>query len=230
MLLAAALLAVTLVQNAQAFYNPSTGRWLNRDPIGELGHELLKEHSESFSFAGEFGFDEGKGDEREIPESTFMNLYGFVGNDPIYAVDPNGEAIWVPVVVVGCRIAVTGYRAYQTLKKARKAQAAVCDAIWAGYQTACGTGCFGSKCEEVAKIGYPAMLACVEGRELYLKLRCDDVGGGYGYKGKLDPRRNAKRKAHEGQLATAKVGLENCRQKLKRLCGSCPIPVTQCSK
>ena len=37
MLLAAALLAVTLVQNAQAFYNPSTGRWLNRDPIEENG-------------------------------------------------------------------------------------------------------------------------------------------------------------------------------------------------
>jgi len=36
MSLAAALLAVTLVQNAQAFYNPSTGRWLNRDPIEEL--------------------------------------------------------------------------------------------------------------------------------------------------------------------------------------------------
>ena len=37
MLLAAALLAVTLVQNAQAFYNPSTGRWLSRDPIEEEG-------------------------------------------------------------------------------------------------------------------------------------------------------------------------------------------------
>jgi hypothetical protein len=32
-----ALLGVTLVQNAQAFYNPSTGRWLSRDPIGEKG-------------------------------------------------------------------------------------------------------------------------------------------------------------------------------------------------
>ena len=32
-----ALLSVTLVQNAQAFYNPSTGRWLSRDPIEESG-------------------------------------------------------------------------------------------------------------------------------------------------------------------------------------------------
>ena len=28
-------MAVTLVQTAQAFYNPSTGRWLSRDPIEE---------------------------------------------------------------------------------------------------------------------------------------------------------------------------------------------------
>ena len=34
--LALALLGVMLVQTAQAFYNPSTGRWLNRDPIEEL--------------------------------------------------------------------------------------------------------------------------------------------------------------------------------------------------
>lgn len=32
-----ALLGVTLVQNAQAFYNPSTGRWLSRDPLAEKG-------------------------------------------------------------------------------------------------------------------------------------------------------------------------------------------------
>ena len=28
---------VTVSQDAQAFYNPSTGRWLSRDPIGEVG-------------------------------------------------------------------------------------------------------------------------------------------------------------------------------------------------
>jgi len=35
MLLVLALLIATLIQNAQAFYNPSTGRWLNRDPLEE---------------------------------------------------------------------------------------------------------------------------------------------------------------------------------------------------
>lgn len=37
MLLMLALLGVMLVQTAQAFYNPSTGRWLSRDPIEEKG-------------------------------------------------------------------------------------------------------------------------------------------------------------------------------------------------
>ena len=37
MLLGLALLSMSLVQTAQAFYNPSTGRWLSRDPIEEAG-------------------------------------------------------------------------------------------------------------------------------------------------------------------------------------------------
>ena len=41
MLLALALLFATLIQNAQAFYNPTTGRWLTRDPIGERGGKNL---------------------------------------------------------------------------------------------------------------------------------------------------------------------------------------------
>jgi hypothetical protein len=36
-LLFVALLGLALGREAQAFYNPSTGRWLSRDPIGERG-------------------------------------------------------------------------------------------------------------------------------------------------------------------------------------------------
>ena len=35
------LLGVSLAREAQAFYNPSTGRWLSRDPIGEHGGQNL---------------------------------------------------------------------------------------------------------------------------------------------------------------------------------------------
>ena len=41
------------------YYDPVTGRWLSRDPIGEAGG---------------------------------LNLYGFVGNDPVDEIDPVGEA------------------------------------------------------------------------------------------------------------------------------------------
>jgi len=44
-------------------YSPSTGRWLSRDPIGELG---------------------------------CLNLYGFVGNNPISRFDTDGRAWWPP--------------------------------------------------------------------------------------------------------------------------------------
>src|ERR1017187_4294143 len=35
------LLGVSLAREAQAFYNPSTGRWLSRDPIEENGGKSL---------------------------------------------------------------------------------------------------------------------------------------------------------------------------------------------
>jgi hypothetical protein len=55
------MMAVALVfvwsSSAFAFYNPSTGRWLSRDPIEERGG---------------------------------LNLYGFVGNSPVSAIDTLG--------------------------------------------------------------------------------------------------------------------------------------------
>jgi len=52
----------------QRYYNPSTGRWLSRDPLGELGG---------------------------------INLYGYVGNNPVSFVDPYGLFAPAPAVVVG---------------------------------------------------------------------------------------------------------------------------------
>jgi len=57
---------------ALAFYNPQTGRWLSRDPIGEIGG---------------------------------LNLYGFVGNDPLMRADPDGRYWWllIPLLIgSGC--------------------------------------------------------------------------------------------------------------------------------
>jgi len=52
-------------------YSPSTGRWLSRDPVGELGFELLSRETARVLSDG-------------------AKLYGFCGNDPINAFDMLG--------------------------------------------------------------------------------------------------------------------------------------------
>jgi RHS repeat-associated protein len=51
------------------YHDPSTGRWLNRDPLGELGFEVMRHH-------------------RKVnPMGDGPNPYAFVGNNPITRVD-----------------------------------------------------------------------------------------------------------------------------------------------
>ncbi len=57
----AVLLGLWAAPDGLAFYNPATGRWLNRDPIGERGG---------------------------------VNLHGFVGNDPLHRIDPDGRVTY----------------------------------------------------------------------------------------------------------------------------------------
>ena len=81
------------------YYNPTTGRWISRDPIGEEGG---------------------------------LNLYGFVGNDPVKQIDPDGRYVislisnfnknsfkWTASIVVRihwektCELAYTGILRYE---------------------------------------------------------------------------------------------------------------------
>lgn len=73
-----ALLAlVTVSRDAQAFYNLSTGRWLNRDPIGEPGFEVLDGRRPSLRAGG-------------------SNRYLFVDNSPLNHIDYLGTLCWEP--------------------------------------------------------------------------------------------------------------------------------------
>lgn len=67
--------------NASAFYDPGTQRWLNRDPLGELGFEIGRGHQtfKSMQLFPRFA---------ELSEGA--DLYEFVRNNPNGFVDTDG--------------------------------------------------------------------------------------------------------------------------------------------
>jgi hypothetical protein len=70
------LAALLFTQAAYAFYNPPSGRWLNRDPINEPGHGPLVSGPVSVL---------------TLPEEN--NLNGFVRDNPISLHDPDGRLV-----------------------------------------------------------------------------------------------------------------------------------------
>jgi hypothetical protein len=158
-----------------------------------------------------------------------LNLYVFSANSPVQFIDVKGEAVWVPIIIIGCKIAHKGYKVYQSVKKGRKALGATCTAIHAAYSVACKLGCKGKCCCELTQ-GVRNMNNCVNGRKLYINSGCDRVGRGYGAKGKTNPHWQADKAKHEGQLRTAQQGLQNCISKKNRACALEPSVGGSCSQ
>jgi len=68
-----AVIWLTVLQTASGFYNPNTGRWLNRDPVEERGFKL--------SFTATTGKVEASND------------YLFVRNEPLLSCDAYGLSV-----------------------------------------------------------------------------------------------------------------------------------------
>jgi RHS repeat-associated protein len=68
----------TLYYYGYRFYNPITQRWLNRDPVHEIGFLTLKGRKQGWH------------------EKAELNLYGMVRNDPVDLFDPMGLVNWGP--------------------------------------------------------------------------------------------------------------------------------------
>src|SRR5262245_5082871 len=72
--------------DALAFYNPHTGRWLSRDPVGEKGHQSLAKSS-------------------AMPiRPDDASPYNFVANNPSQRIDPDGRwwQILLLLLFAGC--------------------------------------------------------------------------------------------------------------------------------
>ncbi len=116
------LAAFLAAQAVYAFYNPASGRWLNRDPINEPGHRVLKAVANvsakdnaafkpgladrAISLAEDLG--QARPNKDRYDENEGINLYRSLGNSPINAVDPDGLTMtggaYAPYVCIGTNV------------------------------------------------------------------------------------------------------------------------------
>lgn len=93
------VLGLVLCQDARAFYNPSTGRWLSRDPVGELGFSLGEIREQPFVVSTTENSTERIN--RLLSEPDGPNICAFVLNNPVAMFDRYGlytidNSAWFP--------------------------------------------------------------------------------------------------------------------------------------
>jgi hypothetical protein len=107
--LTAGLIGLLITANASyAFYNPTTGRWLSRDPVEEraripaaveaashLGGQVMNPEEDididEFPVKGVSALPSGMSASYVAMSSNVVALYGFCLNDPSSGIDPLGE-------------------------------------------------------------------------------------------------------------------------------------------
>jgi hypothetical protein len=93
-----ALIVVFATNQASAYYSPSTGRWLSRDPMGEPGFELLRASSavpKVGQVASAASLPPSRLFKRDpIVAQKELNPYGFLQNDSMGKIDYLGETAY----------------------------------------------------------------------------------------------------------------------------------------
>jgi len=85
------LFVLLTAQIASAYYCPSTGRWLSRDPIGESGFQALQTATRAPRIGSSTSSQTARWIQRDpIPKNDESNIYEFVGNNPIMVSDRLG--------------------------------------------------------------------------------------------------------------------------------------------
>jgi RHS repeat-associated protein len=77
------------------YYDPVTGRWPSRDPIGEVGHELTKK-------SAVIKQDRTSSKQDDDISNEWLNLYKFANNNPVSNIDINGENVAIGVGIGFC--------------------------------------------------------------------------------------------------------------------------------
>ncbi len=88
------LFVLLSAQIASAYYCPSTGRWLSRDQIGEVGFTLLKDGQQAFVRKTVTPKDLIDQVNKIFINIGGPNYYEFVNDNPVSVVDPDGLWPW----------------------------------------------------------------------------------------------------------------------------------------
>jgi RHS repeat-associated protein len=187
------------------YYNPSTGRWLSRDPLEEQGHELIYELSQNTGPVA----DESIAADSVLPEISLRedilayrtkdtNEYLAMRNNAVNYIDPDGRhpILRALIILIG-----------KAEAKRRFKRAVECDAIHKLYSEtqnkarACKTG---MSPQDAAK-NCALWSAVVAGRSLYLSKKCDDYLPGSIKKGSKKAEAG-----HKEQLATTSAAMLAC--------------------
>ena len=92
-LIAIALFVMLTAQIASAYYCPSTGRWLSRDPIGELSFQALQASTAMPQVGTPVTLPPSRWIQRDNLKGDLNcgNIYTFVRNDVANRIDPDGR-------------------------------------------------------------------------------------------------------------------------------------------
>jgi len=176
------LFVLLMAQIASAYYCPSTGRWLSRDPIGEQGFQVLQVAQMPNPIQQQavrwVDRDSATMQQTANPYAFLRNepvrstdLLGLVGSVPVSLMEAmaSGDVAQVEAILAGLSEDDAGY----ALAKSWLQKVAECEAIHAAYDVLKCPSC--NACTTRAQVLKNAACLSAEaaGRKKYLDLKCD---------------------------------------------------------